>query len=219
MISFMNCIYCKHPYTYVLKDRQRKCSHCKRKFSPKKLERKKQLCRLFTEGSNAGEAAKTTGMHVATVQKYYRDFRRQLALHADEQYRLNSHHINGYDEYLYLPKTLSIKKEIHKIQHFLTFSYGNRVYNLMMSTIQNSQIDMNSEQEQKLLLKYLNFNKVAKLNTASTTITEFWDFFEVFILQYKGVSSQQFAFYLKEAEARFNYPDRETLEMILLGSA
>ena len=56
----------------------------------------------------------------------------------------------------------------------------------------------------KKKLKYLKFNKVAKLSTAQSTITKFWDYFEVFILQYKGVSDEQFIFYLKEAEWRFN---------------
>ncbi|MCB4746780.1 MAG: hypothetical protein LGB68_06535, partial [Sulfurovum sp.] len=60
------------------------------------------------------------------------------------------------------------------------------------------------EQEHKLLLKYLNFNKIAKLSKAQSTITRFWDYFETFILQYKGVSDAQFVFYLKEAEWRFN---------------
>jgi len=204
----MKCIYCEHPYTYLLGDRQRKCSKCKRKFSPQKVVREEKLLLLFTEGYNARKTAKETGMHFATVQKYYEKFRRTVALYSDEQYQLHNQSVTGYDEYLYLPKSLKIEDNIDKLQHFLTLSYDNKVYNLMMPTIQRYNFDTNDEQEKKLLLKYLRFNKVAKLSKVHNTITEFWEFFERFILQYKGVSDEQFVFYLKEAEWRFNYRNK-----------
>jgi transposase-like protein len=200
----MKCIYCEHPYTYALADKQRKCSKCKRKFSPRKLAREKQLLALFTEGYNATETAKKTKMHFATVQKYYEGFRRDIALYADKMYQHNSHRISGYDEYLYLPKTLKIEKNIDKLQHFLTLSYDKKVYNIMMPKTKRSLLLGNEAQEDKLLLKYLTFHKIAKLSKAQSTITKFWDYFEAFILQYKGVSDEQFIFYLKEAEWRFN---------------
>jgi len=52
--------------------------------------------------------------------------------------------------------------------------------------------------------KYLKFNKISKFAKAQNSITEFWDYFELFIAKYKGVSDEQFIFYLKEAEWRFN---------------
>jgi len=74
----------------------------------------------------------------------------------------------------------------------------------MMPRAKRSLLLSDEEQDKKLLLKYLNFNKIAKLSKAQSTITKFWDYFEAFILQYKGVSDEQFIFYLKEAEWRFN---------------
>ena len=200
----MKCIYCKHPYTYSLKDKQRKCGKCKRKFSLRKIEREQSLLKLFTEGKNAREASNLTGMHFVTVQRYFENFRRAIALNADEQYQPHSHLITDYDEYLYLPKSLNPNKDIRKLQHFLTLSYENKVYNLMMPAAQRYNLNTEDEQEKKLLLKYLRFNKVFKLTKSQNTITKFWDYFESFILQYKGVSNEQFVFYLKEAEWRFN---------------
>ena len=200
----MKCIYCEHPYTYLLADKQRKCGKCKRKFSLQKIEREKKLLSLFNDGTNARKAAKQTRMHFATVQKHYEKFRRNITLYADEMYQLNSHRITGYDEYLYLPKSLKIEKNIHKLQHFLTMSYDNKVYNIMMPKTKRSIFLSDELQDNKLLLKYLTFNKIAKLSKAQSTITKFWDYFEHFILKYKGVSDEQFVFYLKEAEWRFN---------------
>ncbi len=200
----MKCIYCEHSYTYILNNNQRKCTKCKRKFSLKKLEREEKLKQCFIKGMNATKASKETKMHIGTIQKWYDKFRKEIAFKSDIIYQQNSHNITGYDEYLYLPKSLKIEENIHKLQHFLTLSYDEKVYNLMMPTIDCYNIDTENAQGGKLLLKYLNFNKVAKLSKAQNTITEFWEYFETFILQYKGVSNEQFIFYLKEAEWRFN---------------
>lgn len=200
----MKCVYCDHPYTYELADKQRKCSKCKRKFSPAKLQREQTLYTHFQKGDIARETALTTKMHFATVQKYFEKFRRNLALEADKHYQHNAHKITGYDEYLYLPKSLSIEEHADKLQHFLTLSYDDKVYNLMMPRARQMPLYEDAEQDNKLRLKYLNFNKIAKLSTAQTTITKFWDYFEDFICRFKGVSDEQFIFYLKEAEWRFN---------------
>ncbi|MCK4441763.1 MAG: transposase, partial [Sulfurovaceae bacterium] len=196
----MKCIYCQHPYTYLLADKQRKCSKCKRKFSPKKIEREALLFSHFKKGDIARQTAISTKMHFLTVQKYFEKFRRDIALDLDKQYQINNDRVTGFDEYLYLPKSLKIEENIHKIQHFLTLSYDEKVYNIMMPKTKRSLLESQDEQDKKLLLKYLKFNKVYKLSKAQNTITEFWEFFERFILRYKGVSDEQFIFYLKEAE-------------------
>jgi len=201
----MKCIYCKHPYTYSLSDKQQKCSRCKRKFSPQKIARRERLFESFKEGKTARETSFDTKMHFATVQKYYEEFRRELALYADAQYQQNIDKITDYDEYLYLPKSLKIEKNIDKLQHFLTLAYDNKVYNLMMPKQKTSILYEQEDKEHKILLKYLTFNKIRKLTKTQNTITSFWDYFELFICKYKGVSSEQFIFYLKEAEWRFNH--------------
>lgn len=200
----MKCIYCNHPHTYLLADTQIKCSKCKRKFSIKKIQREEKLFSYFKKGFTARKTAQETKMHVATVQKYFEKFRRDLAFYADEQYQLNSHKVTEYDEYLYLAKSLKILDAKDKLQHFLTLSYEGKVYNIMMPKAKHSLLLDDKEKDDKLLLKYLTFNKIAKLSKAQNTITRFWEYFEAFILQYKGVSDEQFVFYLKEAEWRFN---------------
>ena len=182
----MKCIYCKQGNTYVLADKQRKCSQCKRKFSPKKIERNKKLFNAFYKGDNARAASKSLGMHFATVQKYYEKFRRDLALQSDQEYQLNAHLVTQYDEYLYLPKSLSASKNLHKMQHFLTMAYLDKVYNIMMPSVSVRHFDYGDTKKNKLLLKYFKFNKVAKLEESQGVVTQFWSYFEEFILQYKG---------------------------------
>jgi transposase-like protein len=200
----MKCLYCAHPYTYRLSDNQRKCSKCKRKFSPRKKERKEKLWKKFLEGNTVAETTKRLGMHPVTVQKYFDQFRRYVAALSDKNYQHNAHLVTDYDEYLYLPKSLKIETDLDKLQHFITLSYNHRVYNLMMPTVSHYSSPDTTAQEQKLILKYLTYNKVAKMSEARSTITRFWEYFEQFILKYKGVTQEQFIYYLKEAEWRFN---------------
>ena len=200
----MNCIYCAHPYTYTLGDGQQKCSRCKRKFSPRKVEREAKLWQAFVKGSTVRETARVLKMHHLTVQKYFDRFRKRVAALSDRSYQQHAHLVTDYDEYLYLPKSLKIETNLDKLQHFITLSYQQRVYNLMMPTVSHYSTPDTTAQEQKLILKYLTYNKVAKMAEARSTITHFWDYFEDFICRYKGVTQAQFIFYLKEAEWRFN---------------
>jgi transposase-like protein len=79
----------------------------------------------------------------------------------------------------------------------------------MMPTIARYDLLLKDDKEKKQLSKYLRFNKIAKLQKSQNTITAFWEFFEKFITRYKGVSQENFIYYLKEAEWRFNYEERE----------
>ena len=200
----MKCLYCNHPYTYLLGNAQRKCSRCKRKFSPAKQERRAALWRCFAEGLTALEASRQTGRHIVTVQKYYRSFREDIVRECDIQYARYSHLVTDYDEYLYLPQSLDPQKEIGKVKHFLTLAYQSRVYTLMMPSISRLGLDPDDRDEQKLLRKYLTYHTISKLSKESNTIRDFWAYFEQFIRKYRGVSDAQFVFYLKEAEWRFN---------------
>jgi len=200
----MKCIHCNHPYTYLLANAQRKCSRCKRKFSPARLERRERLHRLFLSGMTARDAALQSGMHFVTVQKYYERFREDLTVVCERDYTRHSHLVTDYDEYLYLPKSLDPNRNITKVKHFLTLAYEGKVYNLMMPSIARLGLNPDDRDEQKLLEKYLRYHTISKLSTQRSTIRHFWEYFENFIVKYKGVSDERFVYYLKEAEWRFN---------------
>lgn len=200
----MNCIYCKHPHTYVLADKQHKCSKCKRKFSISKIQREEKLFIHFQDGDTARQTSIQTKMHFLTVQKYFEKFRTTIALNSDSMYQKNGNKTTDYDEYLYLPQSLNIKDNIDKIQHFLTLSYDDTIYNIMMPKAQQSFLCKQDNNREKLRMKYLKFNTISHFSKSQNVITTFWDYFEKFICRYKGVSNEKFIFYLKEAEWRFN---------------
>lgn len=208
----MKCIYCTHPHTYVLADNQHKCSKCKRKFSIKKIQREEKLFMYFKDGDTARQTSIQSKMHFLTVQKYFEKFRKNIVLYSDEMYQYNNHRVSDYDEYLYLPQSLNIQDNIDKLQHFLTLSYDDTIYNIMMPKTKQSLFHMKEDQGHKLMMKYLKFNTISKLSKSQNTITKFWDYFEKFICRYKGVSNEKFVFYLKEAEWRFNIQQKQKIK-------
>ena len=63
-------------------------------------------------------------------------------------------------------------------------------------------------------IEYLNWNKIHSRNSHQSKLNEFWKFLEKNLKKYKGVEEENFFFYLKECEFRFNYSKEEQLEII-----
>ena len=64
--------------------------------------------------------------------------------------------------------------------------------------------------------KFMMLNKISKTQKRENIITQFWIFFEDYILKYKGVEAKYFFYYLKEIEFKFNYKRQE--QMLILES-
>lgn len=215
--SFMKCIYCDHNKLYELKSGQMKCSKCKKKFSPKKIKTDLVLIECFCENITVNEACKKLSINYITVKKRYDFFRQLIANFLEDEYR--DKEVIEYDEYIYLEKSKKkVKENIFDAQNFLTFHYEEKVYNLLMPNLnryKNQFLEDGSEEIYfKEFSKFMMFNKISKTQKRENLITQFWLFFEDAILKYKGVSSENFFYYLKEIEFKFNYGKSEQEEIL-----
>jgi transposase-like protein len=52
------------------------------------------------------------------------------------------------------------------------------------------------------------------LQSKTSKINDFWNFLETYLRKYKGVKSENFIYYLKEAEFKFNYTQEEQREIL-----
>ena len=204
----MNCIYCDNDKLYTLKTGQLKCCVCKKKFSPRKIKKELDVIRRFCNDYSANQTAKDLKINYVTVQKRYETFRKMIANFLEDEYK--NKNVIEYDEYVYLPKSKKkIKENIFDAQNFLTFNYDDRVYNLLMpnlKTYKNQFIaDGAKEAYFKEFSKFMMINKISKTHKRENVITKFWLFFEESILKYKGVSDDNFIYYVKEIEFKFNY--------------
>ena len=187
----MSCIYCGHYILYKLKEGNFKCAKCKRKFSIKKIERKAKILKGFLDELNPNEISKKYNISYATVVKEIKNIRMVIAKICEDEF-LKKDDIKEFEEYIYIPN-----KNIKSAQNFLTIDFGGRIYNIMLSSLKN--YDFN-EKEIKSFFKQ---NKIIKIYDKKT-IKEFWAYFENFMKRFKGIKEDNFFYYLKEAEFRFN---------------
>jgi transposase-like protein len=181
-----------------LKNGYYKCAKCKRKFSPKKIERKGKILKGFLDFLTPKECAEKYSFSYASVVREYNHIRNVVANICENEF-LQKETIKEFEEYLYIPKTL--KKEqnsIYKAQNFLTIDYGGKIYNILLSSMKNYR--QLSPEEIKSMLRQSRIIKIYE----KTLIKQFWQYFEDFIVKFKGVNEKNFFYYLKEAEFRFN---------------
>lgn len=204
------CLYCHHPL-YTLKDGMVKCSVCKKKYSTKRVAQIKALIQHFCEDENALNASKTLELSYVTVLKYYQQFRRAAAEYCESQYDRHRTSESQYEEYLYIEKSKRRDKTaVFDSHNFLTFGYGEKVYTLLMPSLgvfKQQFIEDNLEElYYKEFSKFMRTSKIIKISEYDNSIEKFWHYFEQFITPFKGVSSEHFPYYLKEAEFKFNTP-------------
>ncbi len=213
----MVCPRCKSKNIYHLANGYKKCKHCSKKFSPKKLKRQKEILHCFCQNLSILACSKQTGLSYMSIKRHYEDFRKKIAIFLEDSYQ-HKDTIIAYDEYIYIPKSKRGKKEaIFEGFDVLSFDYGGKIYNILMpelSRYKQSFIDDGlHEVYYKELKKYLLFHKISNTKNPNL-ITQFWLFFEEFITHFKGVTKENFFYYLKEAEFKFNFDCRKLQEII-----
>lgn len=202
----MTCIHCGHKHLYTLPHQHMKCASCRRKFSIKRLHTDEKIIHAFIENKTVLQASQSLQLHYNTVQKRFLKLRTKILYYLDEQYQKTSNS-SEYDEYIYMKN-----KNIYHAQNFLTFIYENNIYNLMLPSLHKFRTYDKSDEE---LVKFLFLNKIAKLQSKHSRINEFWNYLERFLKAFKGVNSENFIYYLKEAEFKFNYSKKAQEEILL----
>ncbi len=214
----MKCPYCNSKILYKLGTGQLKCSTCRRKFSPKKIQRDMNTIECFCENLTAKQCAKELNLNYITVKKRYEDFRKLIAQYLENNYI--GKEIVEYDEYIYLEKSKKkVDENIFDAQNFLTFCFDDKVFNLPMTDLSQYKREFLDDGLDKAYFrefsKSMMLNKIAKIQKLDNTITKFWLYFEKEILKYKGIKKESFFYYLKEIEFKFNYTQKEQKEILI----
>jgi transposase-like protein len=214
----MNCIYCNHHKLYILKTKQYKCAKCKKKFSIKKIKQKYEITKCFCNNLTINQTKNRLNLNYLTIKNQYESLRKYIAIYLENQYIQEQ--VKAYEEYVYIEKSKKNKsKYIFDAQNFLTFQYNDKIYNLLMPTLSRYKDqfldDGLDEVYFKEFSKFMTYNKISKIKQDQTLIQQFWYFFEDEILKYKGVKTDNFFYYLKECEFKFNYTKKEQLDILL----
>jgi len=211
------CPYCHSFNIYFLKSGQGKCGKCGKKFSIKKLQRDKKIINSFCDNFTALKCGKKYDLNYVTVKKRYMFLREKIAGFLEGNFK--NEYIIEYDEYIYLEKSKkNQKKYIFDAIDFLTFNYKNKIYNLLLPTLKNYSDEFINDGIEttcyKEFSKFMIFNKISKIQKKDNLIVKFWLYLEKEILKYKGIKNENFFWYLKEIEFKFNYTKEEQLQII-----
>lgn len=188
-----------------------KCSRCKKKYSIDKILTDFAVIDSFCDGKNAYLTAQELALNYLTVKKRFDLLRLLITQHLETRYLQRTSEVGEYEEYLYLEAAKRHdRRHIFDAHNFITFDYDGWIYTLMMPSLYRHKHQFLADNLQEAYYeefsKFLRLNRIAKLHKRHNQITRFWDYFESFILQFRGVKPDYFVYYLKEAEFKFNYP-------------
>ncbi len=214
----MRCIYCNNNKLYKLNTGHLKCSECKKKFNPLKIDRDIEIIECFALNLTANQSSKKLHVNYVTIKRKYELFRQLIATYLENAYR--DKYVVEYDEYIYLPQSKKkVKETIFNAQNFLTFSYDRKVYNLLMPNLNRYKTQFMDDRAEEVYFKefskFMMFNKISKTQKRENIITKFWNYFEESILKYRGINDENFFYYLKEIEFKFNFSQEEQKKILL----
>jgi transposase-like protein/DNA-directed RNA polymerase subunit RPC12/RpoP len=213
----MKCIYCNHNRLYTLKTKQLKCAKCNKKFSLKKIIQKENILNSFIQNFTINQTKNDLKLNYLTVKNQYDLIRKDITLFMQDNYQEDK--VCAYEEYLYIQKSKQNKKEnIFDAKSIISFEFDNKIFNLLMSNLSQYKEQFINDKAQEVYYKefskFLRFNKISKIKKEQTLIHRFWYFFENEILKYKGIKDDNFFYYLKEIEFKFNYSKKEQYDII-----
>lgn len=207
----MNCPNCNSKDFYTLANNYIKCKKCAKKISLNRYKQKLEIIKSFCENKTANETASFLDKNYKTVKKQYDEIRLFIAKYAEEIY-LNSVKDNSqYEEYYYFPLRDKYKKSksIYKAINIIGFYSNEKVYTLLMPKLQYKTLNKDDTFEQ-----YLNWHKIQSRESHRTKLYDFWKYLEENLKKYKGVNEENFFYYLKECEFKFNYTIQEQEEIL-----
>ena len=207
----MKCQNCNNNTFYTLANDYIKCKTCAKKYSLKKLQRDSDIILKFCENKNALEVSKELQVNYKTIKDRYDFYRISIAKYLEEEYYNSIKDYNEYEEYYYIKEREKKKKRksLNEAINIMGFYSKNRVYTLLMPKVGNRAFDIEDG-----FIQYLNWYKIHSINSHKTKLNEFWKYLEENLKKYKGVNENNFFYYLKDSEFRFNYTKKEQLEIL-----
>ena len=207
----MICLNCNNTTFYTLANDYIKCKSCTKKYSLRKLEKDELIIIKFSENKNALEASRELELNYKTVKDRFDIFRKKIALHLEEEYNSSIKNYNEYEEFYYIKERekKKNKKSLSEAINIMGFYSNEKVYTLLMPKVGKRAFDIEDG-----FIQYLNWNKIHSQNSHQTKLNQFWAFLEENLKKYKGVEENNFFYYLKEVEFKFNYVKEKQIEIL-----
>jgi len=207
----MICNNCKNNTFYTLANEYIKCKKCAKKYSLKKLKKDEDIIDGFLENKTALELSKELNLNYKTIKNRYNEIRYKLSQFLEFEYNSMPKDYSEYEEYYYFTQKQKATnvKSLYEAINIIGFYSNDKVYTLLMPNLKHRR-ESNSEGFEE----YLNWHRIYSKESYKTKLYDFWKYLEENLKRYNGISYENFFYYLKEYEFKFNY-DKQNQEEIL----
>lgn len=211
-MEITHCPYCKSKRLYELKDDYKKCSSCHKKFSPRKIRTDYTIIEFFCNNISANKCAKALNINYRTVQNRYTLFRKLIANFLENEHYASIQDNSSYEEFYYFTdrEKRKKKKSLYDAVNILGFYSNRKIFTLLMPKLPK----YNTEEDNKIFERYLKWHKIYSANSYATPLNVFWKYLEENLKKYKGINEENFFYYLKECEFKFNYLHNKQIEIL-----
>lgn len=203
------CPFCKSLKIYKLQNNYIKCSKCLKKISLNKYFKDIEVIKYFCNDINALVCSKELNLNYKSVLNRYELFRKIIASYLEELHYSMPLDNSSYEEYYYFTTRQKQKKikSLYDAINIIGFSTNNTVFTLLMPKLRKTFDEKSDESFEK----YLNWRKINSDNLKRSHLKSFWDFLEESLKKYKGINEENFFYYLKECEFKYNFSKEDNL--------
>lgn len=204
------CIFCGEKHLYTVSLTQYRCAACQKTWSHRKNQQDLSILEAFLNDFSAKKTSEILSLNYATVSKRYETFRVLLTRESEKLYHYVASFIE-YDEYYYLPsRKKGNPRYLFDSIGILGMSYNEKIHTLLLPNhFESLKKGLHPQEDMTSYAKFLHQHKVAKLQSFDSILTHFWHFMEISLHRFKGITKENFIYYLKEAEFKFNYDKKE----------
>ena len=230
------CVYWGSNKLYRLKDKRIKCKHCKKYYSLKKLQRDLEILYYFYLEISARKTAKELNLNYKIIHRKFMQFRKSIAeicnveekklngeLEIDESYfggKRKGNRGRGAKNKTIVFGILERNGIVH------TVIVENVSKETLMKEIENKTLKgsvfytdgwksyASLEQYGKHNVIRHDENKFANEKNHINGIEGFWSFAKERFHKYHGINKNNYPFYLKEMEFRFNHRNESIFNLL-----
>ena len=230
------CIFCDKYGLYKLKDKRVKCKHCKKYYSLTKLKRDMLVLYYFYLEISARKTAKELAVHYHTIQSRFMQFRKLIADYCNQEARK----LNGeleIDESYFGGKKKGQRGRGAK-NKTIVFGILERKGKIYTKIVENVSAETLMNEIQNKTLKgsvfytdgwksYASLHQYGKHNVIDhdkelvdtnhnhiNGVEGFWSFAKERFHKYHGIDKQNYPFYVKEMEFRFNHRNESVFNLL-----
>jgi len=230
------CIFCDSNTLYKLADKRVKCEHCKKKYSLSQLKRDMQMLFYFYLELSAKKTADEMNLDYGVVHRKFMQFRKKIAVYCNQEAKKLNGELELDESYFGGKRKGNRGRGAHnKAIAFGILERNGRVHTMIVENVSKETLMKEIENKTQKgsvfytdgwksyasLEQYGKHNIIrhdkdefAKEKNHINGIEGFWSFAKERFHKYHGIKKNNYPFYLKEMEFRFNHRNESVFNLL-----